>query len=202
MSVASANPRGARYAIRSVSKVSVATIPVNAGSRSSSVSVASNTGSLSSCRSRLYASGSALSVASSPVRSPMSRPALPRVSSATSGFFFCGMIDDPVEYASWRVTNENSFVAHAMTSSLSRERSMPIIAVMKRYSANTSREAVPSIEFSTESANPRSAATACGSSPSDDPARAPDPYAETPARSSKSTSRSTSRSSGHACASR
>ena len=33
---------------------------------------------------------------SSPVSPPMSRPALPRASSATSGFFFCGMIDEPV----------------------------------------------------------------------------------------------------------
>ena len=161
--------------MRSVSNFSVATIPVNAGSSSSRVSVASKTGSLSSCRSRLYANGSALSVDSRPVRSPMRRPDLPRVSSATSGFFFCGMIDDPVEYASWRVTNENSFVAHAMTSSDRRERSMPIIVVMNRYSAKTSREEVPSMEFSTESLNPRSAATACGSSPSDDPARAPEP---------------------------
>ena len=31
-----------------------------------------------------------------PVRLPISRPDLPRASSATSGFFFCGMIDDPV----------------------------------------------------------------------------------------------------------
>ena len=34
----------------------------------------------------------------------MRRPALPRASSATSGFFFCGMIDDPVEYESSSVT--------------------------------------------------------------------------------------------------
>src|SRR5699024_1019852 len=174
---------------RSVSKSRVAIMPVNAGSSSSRVSVASKTGSLSSCRSRLYASGSAWRVESSPVRSPMRRPDLPRVSSAISGFFFCGMIDDPFEYASWRGKNENSFVAQAMTSSDRRERSMSIIVVMNWYSANTSRLAVPSIEFSTESLNPRSAATACGSSPRDEPARAPEPYAETPARASKSTNR-------------
>ena len=57
----------------------------------------SKTGSLSSCRSRLYASGRPLSVASRPVRLPISRPALPRASSAMSGFFFCGMMLDPVE---------------------------------------------------------------------------------------------------------
>jgi hypothetical protein len=37
-----------------------------------------------------------LSVASSPVRSPMTRPALPRASSAMSAFFFWGSIDEPV----------------------------------------------------------------------------------------------------------
>ena len=41
--------------------------------------------------------GRPFKVASRPVRSPMSRPDLPRVSSAMSGFFFCGMMDEPVE---------------------------------------------------------------------------------------------------------
>ena len=57
-------------------------------------------------------------------------PALPRASSAMSGFFFCGMIEDPVEYASSRVTKPNSFVFHMMISSARRDRSMPICAVM------------------------------------------------------------------------
>ncbi|SLI36287.1 Uncharacterised protein [Mycobacteroides abscessus subsp. abscessus] len=34
----------------------------------------------------------------------MRRPALPRVSSETSGFFFCGMIEEPVDQASASVT--------------------------------------------------------------------------------------------------
>ena len=53
MSVASEKPCGASSAIRSVSKTSVATWPVKAGSSTSSVSTESKTGSLSSCRSRL-----------------------------------------------------------------------------------------------------------------------------------------------------
>ena len=97
MSVASEKPCGASEARRSVSNSRVATMPANAGSRIVSWSIWSKTGSLSSCRSRLYASGRPLSVVSSPVRSPMSRPALPRASSAMSGFFFCGMMLDPVE---------------------------------------------------------------------------------------------------------
>ncbi|MCY1244911.1 hypothetical protein D9M72_580110 [compost metagenome] len=97
MSVARQKTCGARDSIRSVLNFSVAIMPDTAGSRTSSVSAASNTGSLSSCRSRLYASGRPFSVASSPVRLPISRPAFPRASSATSGFFFCGMIEEPVE---------------------------------------------------------------------------------------------------------
>ena len=57
--------------MRSVSNRSVATMPANAGSTTSSVATESKTGSLSSCRSRLYASGRPLSVASSPVRLPI-----------------------------------------------------------------------------------------------------------------------------------
>ena len=34
---------------------------------------------------------------SSAIRSPKARPALPRTSSAISGFFFCGMMEEPVE---------------------------------------------------------------------------------------------------------
>ncbi len=94
-----------------------------------------------------------------------------------SGFFFCGMIEEPVEKASWRVTKENSFVFQMMTSSAIRERLTPIIAVMNANSATKSREAVPSMELATEPCSkPRSAATACGSSPSEDPASAPEPY--------------------------
>ena len=36
------------------------------------------------------------------VKAPSSRPALARTSSAASGFFFCGMIDEPVVKASVR----------------------------------------------------------------------------------------------------
>ena len=96
--------------------------PPSASSDSAHVSSASNSGSLSSCRSRLYASGRPLSVARKPVRSPISRPALPRASSAMSGFFFCGSIDEPVEYASARRRKPNSSVDHSTISSPRRER--------------------------------------------------------------------------------
>ncbi len=113
-----------------------------------------------------------------------------------SGFFFCGMIDEPVEKASCRVTKENSFVFQMMTSSAIRERLTPIIAVMKANSATKSREAVPSMELPAEPCSkPRSAATASGSRPSEEPASAPEPYGETAVRSSHCRSRSASRDS-------
>jgi hypothetical protein len=52
-----------------------------------------------------------------------------------SGFFFCGMIEDPVEKASSRVTNENSLVAHVVISSEIRDMSTAIIAVTQENSA-------------------------------------------------------------------
>ncbi len=51
------------------------------------------------------------------MRLPIRRPALPRASSAMSGFFFCGMIEEPVEQESCSVTKPNSLVAQRITSS-------------------------------------------------------------------------------------
>src|SRR5258708_8367422 len=87
------------------------------GGTGSSGSRASKTGSLSSCRSLLEGSGRPLSVVSSPARPPISRPALPRASSATSAFFFCGMIDHPVAYASPISPHPNSCNVQRTTSS-------------------------------------------------------------------------------------
>ena len=44
------------------------------------------------------------------------------MSSAKSGFFFCGMIDEPVENASESVMKPNSEVDQRMISSAKRER--------------------------------------------------------------------------------
>ena len=110
-----------------------------------------------------------------------------------SGFFFCGMIEEPVEKASSRLTKENSLVAQRMISSLIRDRSTAIIAVIQENSAYTSRPAVPSMEFQDAESKPSSAATALGSSPREDPARAPEPYGETAARASQSRKRCRSR---------
>ena len=50
----------------------------------------------------------------------MIRPLLPRASSATSGFFFCGMIELPVAKASSSSTQPNSLVVHSTSSSPTR----------------------------------------------------------------------------------
>ena len=63
-------------------------IPEKAGRISIKVSCESNTGSLSSCKSLLYAKGKALRVARSPVKFPINLPVLPLANSAASGFFF------------------------------------------------------------------------------------------------------------------
>ena len=77
---------------------------------------------LSSCRSRLYASGSPLSVDSSPVSRPIAVPALPRTSSAASGFFFCGIIELPVAALSSSSAKPYSADVHSTSSSPIRDR--------------------------------------------------------------------------------
>ena len=88
---------------------------------------------------------------------------LARVSSATSGFFFCGMIDFPVAYASSSVTKENSFVAQSTISSAMRDRSTASIAATNaELGDHVALEAVASIEFSPGRSKPSSAATGGG----------------------------------------
>ena len=57
-----------------------------------------------------------------PVSAPMTRAARPRTSSAGSGFFLLGMIDEPVENASLARTNPNAGFDHQVISSASRLR--------------------------------------------------------------------------------
>ena len=60
---------------------------------------------------------------------------LPRMSSQTSGFFFCGMMDEPVEYASSSSTNLNSHEHQEMISSDRRDRC--IIRIESAESSST-----------------------------------------------------------------
>src|ERR1700684_1048398 len=112
---------------------------------------------------------------SSPVSPPISRPALPLASSATSGFFFCGMIEDPVAYASSISAQPNSCDDHSTTSSPSLDRCTPSSAAAKQNSAAKSRSLTASIELAAAESKASSGAPACGSTGSDDPASAPEP---------------------------
>ena len=137
----------------------------------------SKIGSLSSWRSRLYASGRPLRVASSPVRLPISRPALPRASSATSGFFFCGMMLDPVDHASAK-RGESELLGDPDDHVLTQPGEVDARSGRRRTRPPPprSRADVPSIELATLLVNPSSLATASGSRPREVPARAAEPY--------------------------
>ena len=68
----------------------------------------------------------------SAVRQPMIRPEWPRTSSAASGFFFCGMIELPVERLSGSTTNPNGWLAQMISSSASRDRCSAVCAALIR----------------------------------------------------------------------
>src|SRR5436190_1053713 len=82
------------------------------------------------------------------------------MSSATSGFFFCGMIDEPVAKASENSTKPNSAVAQSVRSAASRDRCMAVIAAAARNSSSVSRSLTESRLFGETSAKPRSLASA------------------------------------------
>ena len=87
--------------------MSVARHPVAICRQSDMVSTVSNSPSHASWKSLLYVVGVPFMTAMKPVSVPISRPALPRSSSSASGFFFCGISDEPVEYASLSLTIPN-----------------------------------------------------------------------------------------------
>ena len=78
----------------------------------------------------------------------MRRALRPRVSSAMSGFFFCGMIELPVAKASSSSTQPNCREAQRIISSDSRDRSTPSMAATNTNSTTWSRLPTASIEFS------------------------------------------------------
>ena len=173
-------------------------IPERAATALVTWSYESNSGSLSSCKSRLYAKGRPLSVESSPVRLPIKRPAFPRASSAMSAFFFCGSMDEPVANRSSSVAKPNSSVVHSTHSSPSLERCVPIKAKSNSASATKSRSETASSELPKAVANPISRAVKFGSNGRDEPASAPAPNGETSARSTVSSKRSMSLAKAHA----
>src|SRR2546430_15258361 len=87
---------------------------------------------------------------------PISRPLLPRASSAMSGFFFCGMIDDPVANASSSSTQPNSGVAQSTISSPNRDRGTPTSAATKRNPATKSPSETAPLQLGPADSQPTS----------------------------------------------
>src|SRR5215510_5341830 len=102
------------------------------------------------------------------------------------------MIDDPVAYSSSISAQPNSCDVQSTTSSPSLDRCTPASAAAKQNSAAKSRSATASIELAAGTSNPSSAATATGSSASEDPASAPEPSGQIAARRSQSRNLATS----------
>ena len=84
---------------------------------------------------------------SSAIKSPNTRPLLPRMSSAMSGFFFWGMMLEPVEKASSSSINWNSQEHHSTSSSQKRDRCTMMREAPKAISAQKSRSETPSRLF-------------------------------------------------------
>ena len=94
-------------------------------------------------------------MASRPVRSPIRRPALPRTSSAMSGFFFCGIIELPVAKASSR-RGEAELVARSRARAprrCARGAGRPCVSA-NSASATKSRSDTASRLFSNRAAKP------------------------------------------------
>ena len=83
---------------------------------------------------------------------------MPRTSSAKSGFFFCGMIDEPVLKLSDSVTKANSLVDHRMISSARRDRCMQLTEHAYMRSSRKSRSDTASSELGITREKPSSRA--------------------------------------------
>mmetsp|Transcript_16354 Transcript_16354/g.50777 ORF Transcript_16354/g.50777 Transcript_16354/m.50777 type:complete len:203 (-) Transcript_16354:448-1056(-) len=159
------------------------------------VSTASNSGSLSSCRSRLYVLGRPLHSVSSVTSDPITRALLPRTISIGSGFFFCGMMLEPVLTLSAGVMKENSSLAHSTHSSPSRLRCMPMMLSADTNSITKSRSITLSTLLAVGPSKPSACAVACRSMGSPVPAMAHAPRGHRLARARQSLRRPASRSS-------
>ena len=92
------------------------------------------------------------------VRLPITRPLWPRTSSAASGFFFCGMIDEPVERLSGRRMKPKGWLAHRISSSARRERCSAVAEQHHRKSSAKSRSETESSELAVGASKPSAAA--------------------------------------------
>src|SRR5713226_7798875 len=93
------------------------------------------------------------------MRSPATLPVLPRASSGTSGFFFCGMTDEPVQKRSGKATKPKRGLAQRISSSEKRERWTMASAAQAQNSMAKSRSDTASREFALTASKPSSRAT-------------------------------------------
>ena len=78
---------------------------------------------------------------------PITRPVLPRTSSAASGLRFCGIMLEPVVQRSGSRTKPKGADIQMMISSASRDRCMAAIAAADRNSSRLSRSDTESSEL-------------------------------------------------------
>ena len=128
------------------------------------MATAAKNAGLSSWRSRWYASGRPLIRASIPASAPMTPAVRPRTSSAGSGFFLLGIIEEPVEKASATRTNPKRGFDHQVISSARRERWTIARATAARTSTTKSRSETASSELAVTPSKPSSAAVVARSS--------------------------------------
>ncbi len=163
--------------------------------QSSQVSSASNTPSLSSCISLLYASGRPFKVIIMPVSAPCTRPHLPRINSSASGFFFCGIRDEPEVTRSDSSTKPASPVLKKIRSSAKRDRCTMPIEASESNSSTWSRSETLSRLLRVAEAKPNQPANCSRSISYAVPASAPQPNGLTSRRLSASCRRLSSRAS-------
>ena len=174
--------------------VIVSIIPAIIVKAPSNVCAVSNTPSLSSCISLLYAKGNPFRTVSKPTKSPYTRPVLPRINSAISGFFFWGIILEPVANVSDNSMNLNSSLLHKISSSQKRERCIMTRAALLRYSTEKSRSLTASKLFAYGFENPSNSALRWRSIGKVVPAKAPAPKGNKSIRLILSSNRPLSRS--------
>ncbi len=163
--------------------------------QSSQVSSASNSPSLSSCISLLYASGSPFRVIIMPVSAPCTRPHLPRISSSASGFFFCGIREEPEVTRSDSSTKPASPELKKIRSSAKRDRCTIPIDAFESSSSTWSRSETLSRLLRVAEAKPSQPASCSRSISYAVPANAPLPSGLTSRRFKASCRRLSSRAS-------
>ena len=123
----------------------------------------------------------------------MTRPALPRTSSGTSGFFFCGMMLEPVQKASGSSTKPNCCEVQITSSSHQRDRWTAVSDAAAQNSTAKSRSLTASRELAVTPSNPSAAAVAARSMGNVVPARAAAPRGDRLSRTRQSANRARSR---------